>query len=294
MALVSSHLPSYVHGRIIARLQVAMALGMFGGPYLGAEITSWFGRSALFWVASCMSALSAVNLWLSTVEAKADPDKRRESFFADFRRGCAELLGNRVFAVLLVLLLLLRLGQNMLEPLLSLFVQDLGPQALLLRMSSTRDLALDRTIAVAFGVLAIAQWFFTPWWGRQADRRGPLRSLVVVSFGLCVLQAAMTMVASVDAFLLLRSAIACLMAGSMTLAYASVSKRVGDARRTLAFALVQSCIQLGHALGPMIGAVVAQASDRTDYRRAFGVAALLCGMAGTGMVLLRRAERARA
>ena len=53
--------------------------------------------------------------------------------------------------------------------------------------------------------------------------------------------------------------IACLMAGSMTLAYAAASKRVADRNRTLAFAMVQSCIQFGLALGPLLGAAVAQA-----------------------------------
>lgn len=291
MALVSGHLPTYVHGRIIARLQVAMAMGSFVGPYLGAEITSLFGRSALFWVASTLSALAAVRVYVSAVDSPPSAKARQNSFFVAFRRGVGDLLGNRVFAVLLLLLLVLRLGQNMLEPMLSLFVRELGPQRWIAAWSSTEALALDRTIAVAFGVLAIGQWFFTPMWGRMADRRGPLRSLILLAFGLCVAQGLMAFVTSVDQFLLLRCLIACLMAGSLTLAYASVSKRVADENRTLSFSLVQSCIQLGLAFGPLLGTTVASRPDGTDFRIAFGTAAVLCGVAGTGMLLLRRVER---
>jgi len=291
MALVSGHLPKYVHGRIIARLQVAMAMGSFVGPYLGAEITSLFGRSALFWVASTLSALSAVRVYVSAVDSPPSAKARRDSFFGAFRRGVGDLLGNRVFAILLVLLLVLRLGQNMLEPMLSLFVRELGPQSWIAAWSSTEALALDRTIAVAFGVLAIGQWFFTPMWGRMADRRGPLRSLILLAFGLCVAQGLMAMVTSIDQFLLLRVLVACLMAGSLTLAYSSVSKRVADENRTLAFSLVQSCIQLGLAFGPLLGTTVASRPDGTDFGIAFATAALLCGAAGTGMLLLRRVER---
>ena len=292
MALVSGHLPRYLHGRVIARLQVAMALGMFVGPYVGAELTAWFGRSALFWFASGASLLAAVRIYVAAVEAPpvADPDRPRGTFLGDFRRGVATMLGNRVFATLLVLLIVLRLGQNMLEPMVSLVVRDLGPQAWLRAVSATDAIAVDRTIAVAFAVLAIGQWFCTPWWGRMADRTGPLRCLTGLAFGLAVVQALLSLATTIDQFLLLRSLLACLMAGSMTLAYASVSKRVADHHRTLAFSLVQSCIQLGLSFGPLLGWYVADAPGGPRYRAVFVTAAVLCCAAGTGMVLLRRSE----
>lgn len=291
MALVTGHLPKYVHGRVIAKLQVAMALGSFVGPYVGAELTSWFGRSALFWVASTMSALAGVRVLLSAVDSPPPKASRTGSFFSAFRGGVSALLGNRAFATLLVLLLVLRLGQNMLEPMLSLFVRELGPQPWIAAWSRSESLALDRTIAVAFGVLAVGQWFFTPMWGRMADRRGPLRSLTLLAFGLCAVQCGMAMVGTIDQFLLLRVLLACLMAGSLTLAYASASKRVEDEHRTLSFSLVQSCIQLGLAFGPLLGTTVAATPGGTDFRRAFLAAAVLCGVAGAGMLWLRRAER---
>lgn len=291
MALVTGHLPKYVHGRVIAKLQVAMALGSFVGPYVGAELTSWFGRSALFWVASTMSALAGVRVLLSAVDSPPPKASRTGSFFSAFRGGVTALLGNRAFATLLVLLLVLRLGQNMLEPMLSLFVRELGPQSWIAAWSRSESLALDRTIAVAFGVLAVGQWFFTPMWGRMADRRGPLRSLTLLAFGLCAVQGGMAMVSTIDQFLLLRVLLACLMAGSLTLAYASASKRVEDEHRTLSFSLVQSCIQLGLAFGPLLGTTVAATPGGTDFRRAFLAAAVLCGVAGAGMLWLRRAER---
>lgn len=291
MALVSGHLPKYVHGRIIARLQVAMALGSFVGPYVGAELTAWFGRSSLFWVASAMSALAALRVLTCAVDSPPSPSSRRASFFRSFSAGVGALLGNRAFSTLLLLLLVLRLGQNMLEPMLSLFVRELGPQPWIAAWSASESLALDRTIAVAFGVLAVGQWLFTPMWGRMADRRGPLRCLIVLAFGLSLTQGLMAYVASIDSFLALRALLACLMAGSLTLAYSSVSKRVDDEHRTLSFSLVQSCIQLGLAFGPLLGTAVAARDGGADFRRAFVAASLLCGLAAAGMVWLRRSER---
>ena len=291
MALVSGHLPKRVHGRVIARLQVAMALGSFVGPYLGAEVTSLFGRQALFWVASTMSILGGLRVYICAVDSPPSRATRAVTFLAGFRRGVAELLGNRAFALLLALLLVLRLGQNMLEPMLSLFLRELGPQEWIAAWSSSETLAIDRTIAVAFGVLAVGQWLFTPMWGRLADRRGPLRSLIALSLGLFFVQGAMAFVTSTNQFLLLRVATACLMAGSLTLAFSSVSKRVPDEHRTLSFSLVQSCIQLGLAFGPLVGTTVATTEEGTDFRRAFGAAAMLCLVACVGMICLRRSER---
>mgnify|MGYP001196867223 len=128
----------------------------------------------------------------------------------------------------------------------------------------------------------------------MADRHGPLRCLSAVCFALFLLQGLMLLVTSINQFLLLRCMIACAMAGSMTLAFAAVSKRVADEHRTLAFSLVQSCIQLGLALGPVFGALVVRTEHGPDFRFGFGVAAVLCGLAGVGLLLLRRFERPRA
>lgn len=286
MALVSQDTPRGEQGRVIAKLQVAMASGSFLGPFVGAEATHWFGRSALFWIASLLSAGAALQLHVFAREQRQAAAGSRGSFFGDFARGCAGLLQQRVFAWLLVLVVLLRLGQNMLDPLLALFVRELGPAGWIASWSDTRELALDRTIALPFTLLAVAQWVCTPWWGRQADRHGPLRCLAVLSLGLAVLLAATAFVAHIDQFLLLRALVACLMAGSMTLAYAAAGKRVADGNRTLAFAMVQSCIQLGLAVGPMLGATVNAVAG--GLRPAFLCAAVLCGVAGAGMFVLRR------
>ena len=294
MALVSHDVPRAEHGLMIARLQVAMAAGSFLGPFLGALATHFWGRPSLFWITSVLSALAALRLHLCAHEVPPVATLVRPSFLRELMRSSLALLTNRVFTWLLVLVLLLRLGQNMLEPFIALFVRELGPQPLL-SWWCTKELALDLTVGSAFGVLAVAQWVFTPHWGRLADRFGPLRCLAVLGVALAGLLAATAFVVTIDQFLLLRAGAACMMAGSMTLAYAAVSKRVADERRTLAFSMVQSCMQLGFALGPMLGAAIAVASpgEHTDLRRPWLAASSLCLLAGLGMLVLRRGSTRR-
>ena len=297
MALVTEGTPPGRHGLVIARLQVAMAAGSAVGPMLGALVTHFLGRDALFWVTSILSGLAALRLHLSAHEERPAHDGPRISFLREFVRSSLALLGNRVFAWLLVLVLLLRLGQNMMEPHIVLFVRELGADPLLLRWCDAPALALDLTVGTAFAVLAIAQIGLTPAWGRFADRHGPLRCLAVLGIGLGVLMFVSATVSNVDQFLVVRSAAACLMAGSMTLAYAAASKRVADERRTLAFSMIQSCMQLGFAGGPRLGAAIAVVGEagalRTDFRRSFVAAGVLCLVAGAGMFVLRRFSTSR-
>jgi DHA1 family multidrug resistance protein-like MFS transporter len=292
VALAAHDAPRAEHGLLIARLQVAMAAGSFLGPAIGSVVTLFWGRESIFWVTSALSALAALHLhWCAR---EAPPPAVGGPFLRTFARSSVQLLGNRIFAWLLLLVLLLRLGQNMLEPFVSLFVQELGPQPWLSRWCANDAFALDLTVGAAFMVLAVTQVAFTTSWGRLADRFGPLRCLAVLGLSLAALLFATSAAASIDQFLLLRTAAAVVMAGSMTLAYAAASKRVADEHRTLALSMVQSCMQFGFAGGPMIGAAIAVVDTaRTDYRRPFVAAAVLCLVAGIGMLMLRRLSASR-
>jgi len=289
MALVSQRAPRHLHGTVIARLQVAMAAGTFLGPFLGAELAFYFGRASIFWMTSLFTAIAGVQLWLRAHDS--GPSRPPEdSFVRGLTTSVGALLRNKVFTYLLLLVLLLRLGQNMLEPYVSLLIRKLGAPDWILPLSETPAHAVDRTIGVAFGLLAVSQLLFTPLWGRGADRYGPLRCLYFLALFLGSVLLATAFVSTTNEFLLLRFGAAATMAGSMTLAYAAVSKRVLEKRRALAFSLVQSCMQLGFALGPQLGGMVAIAGAGTEpnYRRAFLVAAGLCFVAAVGMFFLRR------
>ncbi len=294
MSLVAQGTPAGQQGSTIAKLQVAMATGSFLGPWIGAEVTVLFGRSSLFYVASALSAYAALHLHLFAHEERVVPAPNARSFVRTFVQASFGLLRQPAIGILLLLLLLLRLGQNMAEPMLSLLVRDLGAWSVLESISDTAAQALERTIALPFALLAVAQWVCTPWWGRMADRHGPLRCLAFLAVGLGVAQFAMAMVTTIGQFLAVRCVVACLMAGSMTLAYAAASNRVTDQNRTLAFAMVQSCIQYGLALGPLLGAVVAgQEAGAASFGPVFMLGASLCLVAGLSMLVLRAATAGR-
>ncbi len=291
MALVAQDAPPHRQGRTIASLQTAMAIGSGIGPLLGSEVTLLYGRHAVLWFTSAATGIAGLVLLRYATETQSPSRPVGVSFGSQFSQSCRELLGNRLFLFLLLSIFALRLGQNMLEPFVALFVRELGAPAWAHAAFASSEVAVERTIGFAFTVLAIAQVLFTSFWGRASDRFGPLRCLAILAVVLGGVLACTAAVEDIGAFLSLRSLAACCMAGSMTLAYAAVSRRVTQERRTFSFSLVQSCMQLGFGLGPFIGGLVARVGathERANLRLPFLAAGALCVIAGVAMTLVRR------
>ncbi len=247
MALVTASAPPEHSGRVIARLQLALALGLAIGPAAAAEVAAAWGRAAVFHTGSIAAGIGFLCVLVFAVEDRRALRPRRH----EGGSGVGLALRNPQLLAVLAVAFGMRLGLQMVEPFTALWVRQLGPLAVLAPDDPT--LALDRTAALAFTVLAVAQIAITTRWGRWADRYGPMRCLAVVASGLAVVLIATSTVRATGSYLALRCVGALLMAGIMTLAYAAVARRVSTEHRSLAFGLVQSCMQLGIASGPVVG-----------------------------------------
>jgi DHA1 family multidrug resistance protein-like MFS transporter len=290
IALVSADAPPERQGRTIAGLQVALAGGQLFGPFAGAEIAGLLGRAQVFYVTSGMCLLAVVPLLFAREDrGRLPPPAARmlQAMAADLR----SVVRQRAFVLMLALVVVLRLGLHMVEPFVERWVRELGPLPWVAARSAGHEHAVLRTAALMYAVLAVSQFVATPIWGRLADRIGPVLCLSIVALGLAAVFALTGTFVSIEEYLGLRVAASLFMAGGMTLAYAAASRRVDPRHKSLSFALVQSCIQLGISLGPIGGSwVVATAS----LRAAWWMAAALVGAAGIGMVVLRFAtERPR-
>jgi len=218
------------------------------------------------------------------------PKADRPSLLQDFRSSAAGLARNRVFLCLVVLLMLVRAGQHMVEPSVALFVGELGPLDLMRIGATDQQHAVDRTVAVAFAVLAVAQILTTPLWGRLSDNVGPLRCLSVLAIGLSLAAAGTAFAVTIDGYMGWRAVGAVFMAGGMTLAYAAAGRRVAPERKTLAYAMVQSAMQFGMSLGPPVGVSIARRLDPGEgpHRAAlYAVAAVTLAVAAVAMLVLR-------
>lgn len=296
MALGTADVPPERQGHTLGRLQLALAMGMLTGPAVGAEIAHLWGRSAVFYFTSALSIVSMLPVALFVredrsglyVDAVGAPAR---SFSARFVGDLTDLLRNKVFVALLLCIFALRLGQNMVEPYIALWVPELGALPAIRAFVPTGERALELTIAASFVVLAVAQLLFTTSWGRLADRVGPLRCLGVVGLALGGTWLWTAHATGITTFFGLRCVGAVFMAGGMTLSYASVARRVRPERKTLAFSLVQSGMQLGMALGPVVGDLIVAGREVVLFGSGipglYRLGGTLLIIAGIGMLLLR-------
>jgi DHA1 family multidrug resistance protein-like MFS transporter len=285
IALVAGGVPADRHGRTIGRLQVALATGSLAGPAVGAEIFVRWGGDSAFWFGALCAGLGAASVALFVREDRSQLQTvDAGELLHEVLRAPLRLVRHRAVLALLGLIVLMRLGQNMQEPFVALWVRELGPLPAFRHAGEADSAAVERTTALAFAVLAGAQLLCTPLWGRLSDRVGPLRCLAAVCLALAVVQWFTAGAASIGDYLGLRCIAAAFMAGSMTLAYAALTRRAPRAEQATAFALAQSCIQLGLSIGPTVGAV---AANSVGLRGLFSISAAILLASGIGMLVLR-------
>ncbi len=288
MVLGTIDVPPERQGRALGQLQVGMALGLLAGPVVGAEVTAWFGRTAVFYMTSgsalAAAAVVAVFARENTATLRA-ASGRGFGFFAEARR----LLQARAVAVVLLCVFLMRLGSMMVEAFVALWVDQLGPLAAVAATTTDgRSHAVDRTVALMFAIYAVGQLLLTAVWGRLGDRFGPLRCLAVIAVGLGLAQALAGLWTTIDGFLFARVLAAVFAAGAMNLSYAAVSKRVSADQRSLAFSCVQSGMQYGMFAGPLAGTAIATWVG--GLGGLFVVSGLILVAVGLGMLAARRME----
>ena len=251
-------------------------------------------RRILFWFASGMALLATVPLLFAIEGPLHAVARKTRAGFAGLRDDMGGLLRERTFPRLLLCIFLLRFGQNMTEPQVSLWVRELGPLPVLTPSLDTlttaeaeqaMKLALEETTGLAFSLLAIAGLCLAPFWGKLANRFGPLRSLAVIAAGLGACRLAASMTTSIEVYIGLRVVAATFMAGSMPLAYAAASRRVDAGRRALAFGYIQSCMQLGFSTSPILGGFLAR---QFSLPPVFGLSSFCLLIAAGYMLYVRR------
>ncbi len=122
---------------------------------------------------------------------------------------------------------------------------------------------------------------FAPLWGLLADKFGRKIMMVRATFGAALILTLMGMVNSPLQFAMLRvgqGAITGTMVASITLVL-SVTPRE---KKGYSLAIMQAAVYAGHALGPLLGGMMA---DTVGYREGFFVAGLLLAASGSLVVL---------
>ncbi len=246
IALVASQVPEQRLGYALGWLSTGQLVGGLVGPVLGGGLADASGSFRVPFYCTAAICFGAMALaWAVVREQFVPPAQPRQARSA--WSGLSLLTRSSGLVSLFFVLLLAQFGVRTVQPVITLFVQELAPQ-----QGNLATLA-----GFAFSITGVADLLASPFLGKRSDVIGYRRVLLI-----CLLGAALTSLPQAFAhsyweFLLERFGVGCFIGGILPTANALVGRMVPRAQRGTVYGLTASATFLGNSLGPLTGGGVA-------------------------------------
>jgi DHA1 family multidrug resistance protein-like MFS transporter len=239
-ALIASSAPRDKTSYAMGLLMLGVFLGNTIGPSIGGVLAEAFGFRNSFFFASGMLFLAGL-LVLFLVEEKFERPVK-DSTLGDVWR----LLSSRTILPLLVTICIIGMSQNLIQPVIALFIKELNPSG-----------SASTSAGLAFGILgltAAASSFIS---GRL-DRRISLRKMLIFScIGAALLNLFPIWVNTVAQIVIIVGLLGLFQGGNVISTSSLIGLSLPVSQQGIAYGMSQSASALGSGLGPMIGGALA-------------------------------------
>lgn len=246
IALVASQTPEHRLGTALGWLSSGNLLGTLIGPVIGGTIADITGsyRMPFYWGgAGCFVAF--VLCWIIVPERFTRPTEARKA--ASFASLFSMLIRSGGLMPLLLVLLLAQFGTRAVEPVVTVFVQDmLGPVPHIATLGG-----------IAFAITGLAGIVAVPFLGRRSDRIGHRLTLMVCLAGAALFTLPQALPLGYVAFVVERFGLGLFVGGILPAANALVGRLAVASHRGFVFGLTASATFMGNSLGPFTGGAVA-------------------------------------
>jgi DHA1 family multidrug resistance protein-like MFS transporter len=246
-ALVASTTPRDRSGYSQGTLQTGIFLGGSLGPLLGGVVADTLGYRAAFWTTSGCLFLAGIAVHWLVHEGVSRPEEFAGRSDGHWWDGILVVLRSGQLRVLFVIRMLARMGSQIMAPMLPLFIQELvqGPARLATIAGTISGLG-------AFAAAAGASFL-----GRQSDRVGHRRLLLICLSGLAVFYVPQSLVTSPSQLGLLQVVSSFLMAGVLASVSALLARMVPEGRQGAVYGVNTTIVAGAAAMAPMLGASAA-------------------------------------
>lgn len=243
IALVSTTVPRERLGAALGMVQTAVVSGNFIGPLVGGELSHHFGYRNTFRITSG-ALLAALLLVAFLVREGERPLESERKGVGDNLR---ELLALPVLRWTMIVVVLSQSGLMLINPQISLFVQDLSRSAA----------ETNRAAGLVTAAPALSGFLLAPLWGRLGDRKGADAIL-----GGALLGAALVAPWAALAGVWWHIGVVRLLMGGCTAAmnpstHSVVAHAVDERRTAGAFSLLASAQMFGACCGPFLSGPLA-------------------------------------
>jgi MFS transporter, DHA1 family, multidrug resistance protein len=248
IALVASQVPEGRLGYALGWLSTGQLVGSLVGPLIGGVLADLTGSYRIpFYCTSATILLSMGLVWFAVDECFVAPPKTRGG-----RSILSSLIAVATSSTLLALffvLLMAQFGVRTVQPVVSLFVQEL--------VGTRPDLAT--LSGIAFSVTGLANVVSAPFLGNRSDVIGYRRVLLICLLGATLTTLPQAFTTSYWLFTAQRFGVGLFIGGILPTANALVGRLVPRAERGTVYGITASAMFLGNSLGPLSGGAVAAA-----------------------------------
>ncbi|MBO1077727.1 MFS transporter [Roseomonas sp. 573] len=247
IALVATQVPEQRLGYALGWLSTGQLVGSLAGPLIGGLIADTTGSSRMVFFFTAATAALAVLVTVAAVRERQHDSLSGKKGGPGGMAALRSLWRIQGLSSLFLVLLMAQFGVRSVQPVITLFVQELlGNKA-----------ALATLAGFAFSVTGLADLLASPFLGKRSDTLGYRKVLLISLAGAAVTTLPQAWIGSYDGFVALRFGAGLFLGGILPTANALVGRLVPAQRRGLAYGLTASATFLGSFLGPFVGGSVA-------------------------------------
>ena len=242
LALTSAYTPANKVGISMGVMQSANICGGILGPLFGGVLAESFGiRTSFFISAGALCAITLVTILFIKEPPKAQDQKGKAMV------SYGELLKRNGIMILLIATGLTNMVILLLQPILTLYIGELrGTDENLILISG-----------LVFSLSGFAGAIAAPLWGRKGQAIGFYRTMVTALIAAGILIAAQYIPNTLVPFAILQFCVGLGFSGIFPSANAMIVNLTSPLERGSAFGMLFSSQQIGGAIGPLIGGLVA-------------------------------------
>jgi len=242
IALVATNTPEEKSGYALGVMATASASGGIIGPLVGGVVSHLTSNREAFLFSAAVVFISALIASFFVKEDKFNRSGKRSSI----REDLSQAVHNRTFITLLLLVGLSTFSVMILEPLLTIYMTQLGGEQ--------SDASLQA--GIVFSAVGIATLIAAPQWGKIGQRIGFIKVLVIGLAGGGIGNLLQYFVGHYAEFGALRFVYGLFFAGVYPALNAMIVRVTEPEFRGRAFSLSQSSTQLATMLGPVLGGLI--------------------------------------
>lgn len=244
LAIMSAYSPKNKIGICMGVMQSANICGGILGPLMGGLLADEFGIRISFFIASAaLAVITVITIFLIKEPPKTEDQNATQAANITYKG----LLTREGIGLILIAACLTNMVILLLQPIMTLYIGELlGSSENLLSISG-----------VVFSLSGISGAIAAPIWGRQGQSKGFYKTMVLSLSAAGILIAAQFLPSSLIPFAILQFCVGLGFSGIFPSANAMLINLTSPLERGSAFGMLFSAQQIGGAIGPLLGGLIA-------------------------------------